>query len=177
MTTQFIQQTTGFPEDTIAKIMDAFVEFVKTSLEKGDQVEMRNFGIFSFKDYDDRPGRNPRTGESITLPAKRKPTFKFSKNFIQSIQSEILTQIPTLSSTPLTLPSAPTSAPPTFLMPMSPPPIVSKNWYLADATGAFFEVPEHELKSKGLNYSSMLWSPETDWKKASDIPVLAYLLV
>jgi len=54
--------------------------------------------------------------------------------------------------------------------------LVSKNWYLADAAGGFFEVPEHELKAKGLNASSMLWSAETDWKKAADIPVLAYLL-
>ena len=167
MTTEFIQKATGLPEDTIAKVMDAFVEFVRTSLKNGNQIEMNTFGIFSFKDFDERPGRNPRTGESITIAPKRKPTFKFSKKFVESVQSIDLTPAPTM-------PSAPPTAPPT--MPPSPPPLVTKNWYLADATGSFAEVLEHELKTKGLTASSMLWSAETDWRKASDIPALAYLL-
>ena len=170
MTTEFIQKATGLPEDTIAKVMDAFVEFVRTSLKNGNQIEMNTFGIFSFKDFDERPGRNPRTGESITIAPKRKPTFKFSKKFVESVQSIDLTPAPTMPSAPPTAPSAPP------VMPTTPPPLFTKNWYLADAAGAFFEVPEHELKTKGLNASSMLWSAETDWKKASDIPALAYLL-
>jgi len=174
MTTEFIQQTTGFPEDTIAKIMDAFVEFVRTSLKDGNEIEMKNFGVFSFKDLGERPGRNPHANIAITLPAKRSLTFKFSKKFVDSVQ---LVSPP--STPPSTPPSAPPSTPPSAppSTPPSAPPLMSKVWYLADAAGAFSEVPEHELKAKGLNASSMVWSAETDWKKASDIPVLAYLLV
>ena len=174
MTTEFIQQATGFPEGTIAKVMNAFVEFVRTSLKDGNQVQVKNFGIFSFKDLDERPGRNPHANIAITLPAKRNATFKYSKNFVDSIQGNLASSSapPVMPTTPSS--TTPPSAPP--MMPTTPPPLVSKVWYLADAAGAFFEVPEHELKANGLNPSSMLWSPETDWKKASDIPVLAYLL-
>ncbi|MEG4286408.1 HU family DNA-binding protein [Microcoleus sp. A006_D1] len=168
MTTEFIQKATGLPEGTIVKVMDSFVEFVKASLLEGNQVEMKNFGVFSFKDLPERPGRNPHANVAITLSAKRSPSFKYSKKFVDSVQPSV-SAIPTV-----TPPSAPPSAPP--VMPMTPPPLVSKNWYLADAAGAFSEVPEHELKAKGLNASSMLWSAETDWKKATDIPALAYLL-
>ncbi|WP_293134843.1 HU family DNA-binding protein [Microcoleus sp. bin38.metabat.b11b12b14.051] len=165
MTTEFIQKATGLPEDTIVKVMDAFVDFIKSSMKDGNQVEMTGFGVFSFKDFDERPGRNPRTGESITIAPKRKPTFKFSKKFVESISL----------SPSSTMPLAPPTAPPTHQRP-TPPPLVTKTWYLADAAGSFSEVPEHELKAKGLTASSMLWSAETDWKKASDIPALAYLL-
>ncbi len=47
MTTEFIQQATGLPEATIVLVIDAFVEFVRTSLKDGNQLEMNSFGIFT----------------------------------------------------------------------------------------------------------------------------------
>ena len=141
MNTQFIQQATGFPEDTIVKIMDAFVEFVKVSIKDGNQVEMTNFGVFSFKDLPERPGRNPHANIAITLPANRSPSFKYSKKFVDSIQPLV---VATAIATP---PSAHPSAPP--VMPMTPPPQAPNNCYLTYAAGAFFEVPYHHTNTQG----------------------------
>ena len=63
----------------VEKIVETiFVEITK-ALVQGDRVELRGFGAFSIKEREARSGRNPRTGASVKVQAKRLPFFKTGK--------------------------------------------------------------------------------------------------
>lgn len=64
----------------VEKIVTSILEVISGALEKGDRVELRGFGAFSVKRRDPRDGRNPRTGESVTVDEKRVPFFKTGKD-------------------------------------------------------------------------------------------------
>lgn len=63
----------------IEKIVDTVFNEITDALAEGDRVELRGFGAFSVKHRDARVGRNPRTGESVHVEAKRLPFFKTGK--------------------------------------------------------------------------------------------------
>lgn len=63
----------------VETIVDTTFEEVTEALIRGDRVELRGFGTFSVKERNARTGRNPRTGESVTVEAKRLPFFKTGK--------------------------------------------------------------------------------------------------
>jgi len=63
----------------IEKIVNTIFDEITNALAKGDRVELRGFGAFSVKDRGSRTGRNPRTGESVDVDAKRLPFFKTGK--------------------------------------------------------------------------------------------------
>ena len=60
----------------VEHIVDAILEEVVVALSRGDRVELRGFGAFSVKSRRARTGRNPRTGEQVTVPEKHVPFFK-----------------------------------------------------------------------------------------------------
>ncbi len=55
------------------------------SLGKGERIEVRGFGSFSLHFHQPRSGRNPRTGESVQLPAKSVPHFKVGKELRERV--------------------------------------------------------------------------------------------
>jgi len=63
----------------IEKIVTTIFDEISEALARGDRVELRGFGAFSVKKRDARVGRNPRTGESVSVDAKRVPYFKPGK--------------------------------------------------------------------------------------------------
>lgn len=63
----------------IERIVDTVFETITDALVAGDRVELRGFGAFSVKHRDARVGRNPRTGDSVSVPEKRMPFFKTGK--------------------------------------------------------------------------------------------------
>jgi integration host factor subunit beta len=71
-----------FPDLTqreVESVVSAFFDSVGDQLSRGGRVELRGFGAFSTRDRDARVGRNPRTGESVEVNAKRVPYFKPGK--------------------------------------------------------------------------------------------------
>jgi len=58
---------------------------VKTTLETGEKVKVSGFGIFEVKDKKDRKGRNPQTGEILTIGARRISNFKPSNLLREAI--------------------------------------------------------------------------------------------
>lgn len=64
----------------VERIVSAVFDEITDALANGDRVELRGFGAFSVKERDARIGRNPRTGESVEVPAKRAPFFKTGKD-------------------------------------------------------------------------------------------------
>ena len=69
----------GFPKEKSFRIIESLLESVKSSLASGDDVLVSGFGKFCVKEKDPRKGRNPATGESTLLPARRVVTFKCSE--------------------------------------------------------------------------------------------------
>ena len=57
-------------------LVDLFMEELVASLAAGEQVKLSGFGNFDLRDKKERPGRNPKTGESIPIPARRVVTFR-----------------------------------------------------------------------------------------------------
>ena len=59
--------------------LNAFIEVVTETLKKGDKIQLVGFGTYETKERAERKGRNPQTGEEITIPASKMPTFKAGK--------------------------------------------------------------------------------------------------
>jgi len=62
-------------------ILDAALEIIQKTVSKGDEVKIVGFGTFSRLSRKSRPGRNPKTGEPVTIPGSRVPRFKPGKDF------------------------------------------------------------------------------------------------
>ena len=63
----------------VERIVSTIFEEISQALESGDRVELRGFGAFSIKRRDARTGRNPRTGDAVTVLEKCVPYFKTGK--------------------------------------------------------------------------------------------------
>jgi len=66
----------GLHRKEAKELVDLFFEEIKRSLERGDPVKLSGFGNFDLRDKNERPGRNPKTGEEIPVSARRVVTFK-----------------------------------------------------------------------------------------------------
>jgi len=69
----------NIPLDEATNIVNTFFETIKDSLKKGNRVQIRGFGSFKVKHYNSYVGRNPNTGEQITVRPKSLPFFKIGK--------------------------------------------------------------------------------------------------
>lgn len=63
----------------VERIVNSIFEEIIDAMANGDRVELRGFGAFSVKKRDARIGRNPRTGESVSVEEKHVPFFKAGK--------------------------------------------------------------------------------------------------
>jgi integration host factor subunit beta len=63
----------------VARVVDAIFERITDALKKGDRVEIRGFGAFSVRVREARTGRNPRTGQLVSVKRKINPYFKSGK--------------------------------------------------------------------------------------------------
>lgn len=66
----------GLNKREAKELVEAFFEEVRAALEAGDQVKLSGFGNFDLRDKNERPGRNPKTGEEIPITARRVVTFR-----------------------------------------------------------------------------------------------------
>ena len=73
------QQNPHLYHRDVERIVATIFEEISAALANGDRVELRGFGAFSVKHRDARVGRNPRTGESVSVEAKSVPFFKTGK--------------------------------------------------------------------------------------------------
>ena len=74
--------------DEIEMIVDLFFNQISQKLAEGGRVELRGFGAFSTRQRKPRIGRNPRTGESVEVPAKRVPYFKPGKEIRERLNKD-----------------------------------------------------------------------------------------
>ncbi len=67
-------------------VVESLIDTITASLKKGDEVSIAGLGIFSTKMRPARTGRNPRTGESIEVPAMRVPKFRAAKALKEAVK-------------------------------------------------------------------------------------------
>ena len=66
----------GLSKKEARELVDSFFQELEASLAVGEQVKLSGFGNFDLRDKNERPGRNPKTGEDVLIPARRVVTFK-----------------------------------------------------------------------------------------------------
>lgn len=66
----------GLNKREAKELVDQFFETIRSALESGEQVKISGFGNFDLRDKNQRPGRNPKTGEEIPISARRVVTFR-----------------------------------------------------------------------------------------------------
>ena len=69
----------GIAKKDAERVINAAIDTVVAELNKGERVQLSGCGIFETKEREERVGRNPRTKETIRIPATRTPAFKASK--------------------------------------------------------------------------------------------------
>ena len=74
-----IAEKSGLTKKDAERVVNATIETISESLVKGEKVQLSGFGIFEIRERMARIGRNPRTKESVQIPATRLPAFKASK--------------------------------------------------------------------------------------------------
>ena len=71
-----VAKTTGLTKADATRAIDATFEAITGALKKGDKVPLVGFGTFATSKRSAREARNPRTGETVRIPARVAPTFK-----------------------------------------------------------------------------------------------------
>ena len=84
---QEIAKSTGFVRNDIKTVIEQFLDLVGEKLVEGNTIEIRGFGTFSCKPRKARPARNPRTGETVLIEERMVPSFKFSNDIKDKINS------------------------------------------------------------------------------------------
>jgi len=73
------------PPRTAEAVVHVMFDSIARALAHGERVEIRGFGSFVARKYQSRAGRNPRTGEAVQVPARRRPYFKAGKELRQRV--------------------------------------------------------------------------------------------
>ncbi|MEQ1497478.1 MAG: integration host factor subunit beta [Novosphingobium sp.] len=82
------RENPGLRLEEIEKIVGTFFDEMSARLASGGRVELRGFGAFSTRARDARTGRNPRTGETVSVPGKKVPYFKPGKEMRARLNSD-----------------------------------------------------------------------------------------
>lgn len=77
-----------YPYPVVEQMVKTLLEHMSETLERGGRIEIRGFGSFRLNHRPPRRGRNPRTGEVLTLPATALPHFKPGKRLAQRVNAQ-----------------------------------------------------------------------------------------
>jgi DNA-binding protein HU-beta len=80
-----VAELTGYPKTQVAMTYDLFFELMSEALAEDDKVTVPNFGTFQVTRRPARVGRNPATGEAISIAASKSVRFKVSKNLKEAL--------------------------------------------------------------------------------------------
>jgi len=81
-----VQELLGGTKVQAEKVVDTVFDAIVNTLKKGDEVSVAGLGIFSVKSRAARQARNPRTGETISVPAMKVPKFRPAKAFKEAVK-------------------------------------------------------------------------------------------
>ena len=81
------EQLKGYNRRQTEIIVNAIFDSIKSSLANGDKIEIRGFGSFRLRKRKNREGRNPKTGDLVSVGAKNVPFFKAGKELKELVDS------------------------------------------------------------------------------------------
>lgn len=79
-------ETSGLSKKDCEIALNTFTQVVENALKSGDKIQLTGFGSFEVKERGERTGRNPKTKETITIPASKAPVFKAGKALKDAVQ-------------------------------------------------------------------------------------------
>ncbi len=82
-----LAEENGIPLEDAALVANTFFDAVRQALLADQRVEIRGLGSFKIKDYEGYSGRNPKTGEMVTVSPKRLPFFRAGKELKEYLNS------------------------------------------------------------------------------------------
>ncbi len=77
----------GLNKREALELVDLFFQELEASLADGEQIKLGGFGNFYLRDKKERPGRNPKTGEKVPIPARRVVTFRPGQKLKARVQA------------------------------------------------------------------------------------------
>ena len=80
---------TGLEKNEALRAVESFMNSIKTSLAKGNNVYLRGFGSFIVKERAQKTGRNISKNTTIIIPAHNIPSFKPAKTFVEQVKSQV----------------------------------------------------------------------------------------
>lgn len=84
-----IAKRTGIEKVNIQETVETFMDVLKDSLTKGENVYLRGFGSFIIKRRAEKTGRNISKNTTIIIPAHNIPSFKPSKTFMNEVKNKV----------------------------------------------------------------------------------------
>ena len=85
-----INEKLGLTKKDIARVIDLFFEIIKEGLRNDQHIELRGFGTFEVKTREEREARNPKTGDSVTVPKRKVPYFRPGKDLKAISKTKVL---------------------------------------------------------------------------------------
>ena len=80
-----VAENSGLSKSDASKAVEGVFDSISSALKKGDEVRLVGFGTFSVSQRKASTGRNPRTGETMTIKASAQPKFKAGKGLKDSV--------------------------------------------------------------------------------------------
>lgn len=81
-----VAASAGLSQDAVAKVLTAQIDTITAELSNGGEVNITGFGAFKVASRAARNGVNPRTRESIKIPAMKSPVFRAGKTFKEAVR-------------------------------------------------------------------------------------------
>lgn len=85
-----IAAETGLEKSEALRAVEAFMNSIKSSLAKGQNVYLRGFGSFIVKERAEKTGRNISKNTTIIIPAHNIPSFKPAKTFVEDVKNKVV---------------------------------------------------------------------------------------
>lgn len=82
-----VSEVTGTNKTETEKTVQAVLDTIVDGVNRGEKVNIHGFGVFTVVDRAAKKARNPKTGETVDVPASRKPKFSPGKNFKMAVNS------------------------------------------------------------------------------------------
>lgn len=86
---ELLAARTNIPKSRAEAVVNTVFDSMVAALERGEGIEIRGFGSFTVREYKAYSGRNPRTGESVSVREKRLPFFKVGKELREQVNRPI----------------------------------------------------------------------------------------
>ena len=83
-----LSERSGISLDLARSVVETTIDLMKQQLLEGGRIEIRGFGSFEMREYKAYTGRNPKTGESVSVKPKRTPFFKCGQDLKDILNSD-----------------------------------------------------------------------------------------